>query len=148
LALNVVKVSFSYNVPEELDTGLRKDNEPDTVRIRMKGRDQDMSKRKFTAEFKTKLVLELLSGEREIGEMALEHQINPNQLRTWRAQFLSKASTLFDDVKVKKEAERKAEEAEAERASMLKTIGELTLERDFLMRQAHERNKGVYLRRG
>jgi transposase-like protein len=107
-----------------------------------------MRKRKYTAEFKTKLVLELLSGEREIGEMAQEHQINPNQLRTWRAQFLSKAPTLFEDVKGKKEAARRAEEAEAERASMLKTIGELTMERDFLMRQAHERNKGVYLRRG
>lgn len=37
-----------------------------------------MGKRQFTAEFKTQLVLEVLRGERELGAIALEHQINPN----------------------------------------------------------------------
>ncbi len=41
----------------------------------------------------------------------------------------------------------RAEEAALEKAEMLKTIGQLTLERDFLMKQAHEKNKGVLLRR-
>ncbi len=107
-----------------------------------------MGKRKFTAEFKAKLVLEVLSGERELGEIASEHQINPNQLRAWKAAFLEKAPTMFEENKAAKEAARQAEQAAEEKAEMLKTIGQLTLERDFLMKQAHERNKGVYLRRG
>ena len=105
-----------------------------------------MSKRKFTAEFKAKIVLELLSGERELGEIAAEHQIHPNQLRTWKASFIEKAPTMFEESKAAKEAARREDELMAEKASMLKTIGQLTIERDFLMEQAHERNRG-YLRR-
>ena len=107
-----------------------------------------MGKRKFTAEFKAKLVLEVLSGERELGAIASEYQINPNQLRSWKAAFLEKAPTLFEENKAAKEAARQAEQVAEEKAAMLKTIGQLTLERDFLMKQAHERNKGVSLRRG
>ena len=107
-----------------------------------------MSKRTFTAEFKAKLVLQILSGEEEVGSLALLHQINPNQLRRWKTQFLEKAPGLFaDEQKIAREtAEREAAAAE-EKTAMLKTIGQLTLERDFLMAQAHERNKGVHLRR-
>ena len=105
-----------------------------------------MSKRKFTAEFKAKIVLELLSGERELGEIAAEHQIHPNQLRTWKASFIEKAPTMFEESKAAKEAARRESELAAATAEMLKTIGQLTLERDFLMAQAHERNRG-YLRR-
>ncbi len=107
-----------------------------------------MGKRKFSAEFKAKLVLEVLSGERELGVIASEYHINPNQLRAWKAAFLEKAPTLFEESKVAKEAARQAEQAAVEKSEMLKTIGQLTLERDFLMKQVHERNKGVYLRRG
>ncbi len=105
-----------------------------------------MGRRKFTAEFKAKIVLEMLSGERELGAIAAEHQINPNQLRAWKAAFIEKAPTLFEESKSAKEAAHMAEELAAEKESMLKTIGQLTLERDFLMAQAHERN-GRYLRR-
>lgn len=106
-----------------------------------------MGKRKFTAEYKASLVLEILRGERELGAIALEHQINPNQLRAWKAAFLEKAPMLFEDNKAAHEAVRREKEQAEEKAAMLKTIGQLTLERDFLMQQAHERNKGVSLRR-
>ncbi len=106
-----------------------------------------MGKRKFTAEFKARLVLEVISGERELGEIASEYQINPNQLRTWKSAFLEKAPLVFEESKIAKEAALRADEAAMEKAEMLKTIGQLTLERDFLMKQAHEKNKGVLLRR-
>ncbi len=107
-----------------------------------------MGKRKFTAEFKARLVLEVISGERELGEIASEHQINPNQLRAWKSAFLEKAPLVFEESKAAKDAAQRADEAALEKAEMLKTIGQLTLERDFLMKQAHEKNKGVLLRRG
>lgn len=106
-----------------------------------------MGKRKFTAEFKAALVLEVLCGERELGEIASEHEINPNQLRAWKTAFLEKAPTVFEESKSAKEAARREQEAAEEKAAMLKTIGQLTLERDFLMQQAHEQNKAVRLRR-
>jgi putative transposase len=106
-----------------------------------------MGKRKFTAEFKAKVVLEVLSGEYELGEIAAGYDINPNQIRTWKAAFLEKAPKLFEESKTAKEAARREEELAEEKASMLKKIGQLTLERDFLMAQAHERNRGSLRRR-
>jgi transposase-like protein len=106
-----------------------------------------MSKRKFTAEFKAELVLEVLRGERELGEIASEHQINPNQLRAWKSIVMEKVPMVFEDTKAAKEAARREDEAAAEKAAMLKTIGQLTLERDFLMQQAHDRNKGAPFRK-
>ena len=106
-----------------------------------------MGKRRYTAEYKAKIVLELLREEKELGAIAHEYQINPNQLRAWRAAFLEKAPTLFEESKTAREAAEREREATEEKTAMLKTIGQLTLERDFLMAQAHERNKGVLLRR-
>jgi len=107
-----------------------------------------MGKRQYTAEFKAKVVLEILRGDEELGAIAQKYQINPNQLRTWRAAFLEKAPTLFEESKAARQAAEREREAAEKEVAMLKTIGQLTLERDYLMAQAHERNKGVPLRRG
>ena len=69
-----------------------------------------MSRRKFTAEFKAKVVMQLLTGHDELGSIALEHNINPNQLRAWKSQFVEKAPTLFEDSRAARES------AERERA--------------------------------
>ncbi|MBS3983887.1 MAG: transposase, partial [Dethiobacter sp.] len=41
-------------------------------------------RRQFTAEFKSKIVLEILKEEKPIGELAAEHGLSPNQLRNWK----------------------------------------------------------------
>jgi putative transposase len=92
-----------------------------------------MKKRTFTSECKVKLVLEALSGERTISEIAADHEINPTQLANWRREFLEKAPAVFDNTKSEREQRRiERENAESE-ARMLKTIGQLTMERDFLL---------------
>ena len=60
-------------------------NEPDIIigrkdYLKMKGLEY-MTKRTFTAEFKAKIVLELLKGEKELNVIASENEIAPNQLR-------------------------------------------------------------------
>ena len=40
-----------------------------------------MTYQHYTAEFKAKIVLEILQGERELGEVAKEYSINPNLIR-------------------------------------------------------------------
>lgn len=55
------------------------------------------TKRNFSPEFKAKLVLEVLKGEKELNVIATENSIQPNLLRNWKKEFLSKASVVFDD---------------------------------------------------
>ena len=89
-------------------------------------------RRNFTSEFKVKVVLEMLREERTLGEIASEYEINPNQLSTWRREFFEKAPCMFDEPKTIKARTRAENVAEAEKDRLLKTIGQLTMERDFL----------------
>ncbi len=56
-----------------------------------------MAHRQYTAQYKTKIVLEVLQGERELGEIASENQLNPNMVRNWKREFMEKASMVFED---------------------------------------------------
>ena len=92
-----------------------------------------MGHRRYTAQYKTRIVLEILQGEKELGEIAAENNLNPNMVRNWKREFLENASAAFEPSdKTEKEAKKKAEAQRKEVAQMLKTIGQLTLERDFL----------------
>jgi len=55
-----------------------------------------MERRSFTLAFKTKVVLELLRGERELNEIAAAYEISPNQLKNWKSEFLENADSVFD----------------------------------------------------
>ena len=48
------------------------------------------SRRNFSAEFKTNLVLQLLKGEKELNVFATENQIQPNLFQNWKKEFLAK----------------------------------------------------------
>ena len=92
-----------------------------------------MGHKRYTAQYKTRIVLEILQGEKELGEIAAENNLNPNMVRNWKREFLENASAAFESSdKAEKEAKKKAEAQRKEVAQMLKTIGQLTLERDFL----------------
>lgn len=54
-------------------------------------------------------------------------------LRNWKGEFLENASMIFEDPKKsEKQTRRKEESQKKETEQMLKTIGQLMLERDFL----------------
>ena len=53
-------------------------------------------RRKFTSEFKTELVLEVLSGASSQAEVCRRHHLNEDQLSKWKQQFLEKVPSLFD----------------------------------------------------
>lgn len=92
-----------------------------------------MPRGKYTPEFKAKIVLEVLQGERELGAIAAENNLNPNMVRNWKAEFLENAASVFaEHRKSEREAKRKEDAAAKERDKMLKTIGQLTVERNFL----------------
>lgn len=92
-----------------------------------------MARTTYSPQLKAQLVLEVIKGEKELGTIAYENGVNPNMLRNWKREFLENASTVFEDPKkAEKQAKRKEESLKKETDQMLKTIGQLTLERDFL----------------
>jgi transposase-like protein len=53
------------------------------------------TKRHFTAEFKAKLVQQMLREEQTINQLAAEHGLHPNQLYRWREIALAGLPSLF-----------------------------------------------------
>jgi putative transposase len=57
-----------------------------------------MSKKRksFSADFKAKLVLEVLEGEKTVNEIASRYEVLPASLKSWKKQFLENMSLAFD----------------------------------------------------
>lgn len=91
-----------------------------------------MPKRKYTPEFKTKIVLAILQGDKEFNVICTENNLNPNMVRKWKSDFLQNAHLAFGATSERKSAQRKEDDLKKRNDQMLKTIGQLTLERDFL----------------
>lgn len=103
-----------------------------------------MTYQHYTPEFKARIVLQVISGEKELGVIANEYNINPNLIRKWKAAFLERASVVFEDPE--REAaknKRKEENLEKKNQQMLSKIGQLTLERDFLQEAFRRSGKPV-----
>ena len=86
-----------------------------------------MSRRKHTAKFKFKVVLEALSERHTIQELGRKHDIHPAQITNWKSQFLKNGGEVFS--KKPKDAKTEAQQKEER---MLKTIGQQKMEIDFL----------------
>ena len=95
------------------------------------------SRRNFSAEFKTKLVLQLLKGEKELNVLATENDIQPNLLRNWKKEFLANASLAFDNKREDNLREKLAEERK-EKAEYAKKVGQLTMQVDCLKKKSEE----------
>ena len=74
----------------------------------------------------------LLKEEKQIGELAAEHEISPNQLRNWRREFLENAIMVFSQSKQEKELRAKEKAIEEERNQLMAKVGQLTIENDWL----------------
>lgn len=86
-----------------------------------------MKRRKFTSKFKTKVVMEALSERFTLAQLAERHQLHPNQISQWKQQFISNANSVFD-----KGSKSPKDAADEEKDKLLKTIGKLKVENDFL----------------
>jgi transposase-like protein len=54
------------------------------------------TRRTFTAEFKAKVVLEVISGSKSMAEACREHNLKADLLSHWKRQFLDNASNVFE----------------------------------------------------
>ena len=100
-----------------------------------------MPRKKYTAEFKTKIILSILQGDKEFNVVCSENDLNPSMVRNWKQDFLRNAHLAFGADSECKAVQRKEDDLKKKNNQMLKTIGQLTLERDFLQdcfRQAGE----------
>ena len=85
------------------------------------------SRRNHTAAFKAKVALESLKEQETMAELSKRFEVHANQIYTWRRQLVAHAEGAFSTT----EGAPSSSEREDE---LLRKIGELTVERDFLSR--------------
>ena len=82
---------------------------------------------KHSPEFKAKVALSAMREQESITEIARRHKVHSNLVNKWKRQLSENISRAF-------EKEGKGGDATEREAELLKKIGELTVERDFLAR--------------
>lgn len=50
----------------------------------------------YTAEFKTKVVLEVLPEEQTVNEIAAKYEPSSLMISRWKSEFLDRATTVFE----------------------------------------------------
>lgn len=96
-----------------------------------------MKKRnQYTAEFKTKVVLEVLREEGTVNEIAARHGINPVMLGRWKAEFLERAAEVFK--RGPTDADKELEDERQHVADLERKVGQLTYEVDWLKKKDAE----------
>ena len=83
------------------------------------------TRRTFNAEFKAKVVLEIISGSRSIAEACQEYNLKVDLLSHWKAQFLSNASKVF-------ESASEVDPQQARIAELERLAGKQSLEMEIL----------------
>jgi transposase len=54
------------------------------------------SRRKFSAEFKSKVCIEAIKEQQTIEALAKKYELHPTQINTWKKEFLQHSSPVFE----------------------------------------------------
>lgn len=96
-----------------------------------------MNKRNhYSAEYKTKVVLEILSEESTVNEIAAKYGISPVVLSRWKKEFLERASGVFQ--KGPSESEKELEQSKEHIAELERKVGQLSYEVDWLKKKSRQ----------
>jgi len=102
---------------------MKKSNNFEILKIMSKTR------RKFSKEFKTKVVLEALKERETLESLAKKYELQPTQISLWKAQAISNFSTVFSNENI--EDNKKEEDIQ----NLYAQIGQQKVEIDFLKKK-------------
>lgn len=85
----------------------------------------------YSAEFKTKIVLEVLKNEDTLNAIASKNNITPKNLQNWKKVFLENAEIAMEPARSVQEYKTRIVELEAKNDEYAKVVGQLTVEKDW-----------------
>ena len=90
-----------------------------------------MGRKSFSSEFKSKVAVEALKGNKTVSELASEFGVHPTQVNSWKKQLLEVSRSAFNS----KQQEKAQAQAESEREQLYAQIGKLKVELDWLKKK-------------
>jgi putative transposase len=89
--------------------------------------------RNFTAEVKTKIVLEMLKEESTTAQLSAKYEVSAKTMQNWKKQFLNNASLAFEPAKAVSEFKDQIEGLKTQNDELAKALGKATVERDWAL---------------
>lgn len=90
-------------------------------------------RKQYSPQFKAKVAIEAIRGQKTTAELASQYEIHPTMINNWKRDLLDKASELFDNGKPTNHVQA---ETQAQINELYRQIGQLTVERDFLAKRS------------
>ena len=88
-------------------------------------------RRQYSADWKAKVALEAIKGQRTVQEIASHYEVHPTLVTHWKKQLLEGAAEIFSNGK------RAAADAEEElKAELYQQIGKLQVDVDWLKKKS------------
>lgn len=88
-------------------------------------------KRSFDDNFKARVALEAIKGEKTISELAGLYEVHPNLIRQWKKHLLENVGSVFS----RKKKDPEITEKEKLTEQLYKKIGQQNIELDFLKKK-------------
>lgn len=88
---------------------------------------------RHTPAFKAKVALAAVQEQESIAQLAKRYGVHANQIYKWKREFIEQAAVVFEGGAGSTEGSTERED------ELLRKIGELTVERDFLSRGLGQR---------
>ena len=87
--------------------------------------------RNFTAEVKTKIVLEMLKEESTTAQLSTKYEVSAKTMQNWKKQFLNNAPLAFEPAKAVSEFKDQIDVLKTQNDELAKALGKATVERDW-----------------
>lgn len=84
-------------------------------------------RRNHSPEFKAKVAMAAVRGDKTLAELAQQYDLHPNQIQNWNKRLTAEAGSSFESG-----ASQAASDGEEKVADLHAKIGELTMKLDFL----------------
>jgi transposase-like protein len=91
-------------------------------------------RKKFSAEFKARVALEAIRGQKTMSEISSEYKVHCTQVASWKKEALGRLVDVFNH-----KIESPGEAHSKERDQLYQQIGKLQVENDFLKRAVYRK---------
>jgi putative transposase len=93
-----------------------------------------MIRKRYSSEFKAKVALDALKGQKTIPEISSQYKVHSNQISKWKQKVLNELPEIFSN---SREKETKSQEQQIN--ELYQQIGKLQVENDFLKKAVYQR---------
>ncbi len=87
-------------------------------------------KKKHDKNFKARVALEAIKGDKTIAEIASDYKIHPNQVGQWKKRALNNLPDIFE-----RGEDKKTKELKNEKDDLFRQIGKMKVENDWLKKK-------------